>query len=98
MTKDTGLLFLAAIARLHSGALDAQQLFNQFALADRVLSSDELMRAAKQLGFTVVTSLLARCLVQQRPPWKPSEQYIQIVPIRVEKLKFNASETVCKNN
>lgn len=52
MTKDTGLLSLAAIARLHSGAVDAQQLFNQFALADRVLNSDELMRAAKQLGFT----------------------------------------------
>jgi len=51
MTKDTGLLSLAAIARLHSGAIDAQQLFNQFALADRALNSDELMRAAKQLGF-----------------------------------------------
>ena len=52
MTKDTGLLSLAAIARLHSGAVDTEQLFNRFALADRSLSSDELIRAAKTLGMS----------------------------------------------
>jgi len=52
MTKDTGLLSLAAIARLHSGAVDTQQLFNRFALADRSLNNDELIRAAKTLGMS----------------------------------------------
>jgi subfamily B ATP-binding cassette protein HlyB/CyaB len=52
MTKDTGLLSLAAIARLHSGAVDTEQLFNRFALADRPLTSDELVRAAKTLGMS----------------------------------------------
>ena len=58
MTKDTGLLSLAAIARLHSGAVDTEQLFNRFALADRSLTSDELVRAAKTLGMSAKPALL----------------------------------------
>ena len=59
MTKDTGLLSLAAIARLQSGAVDTQRLFNQYALADRALTQYELLRVAKELGFTAKASQLS---------------------------------------
>jgi len=51
MAKDTGLLSLAAVARLQSGAVETEQIFARFALTERPLTTDELLRAAKQLGF-----------------------------------------------
>jgi len=61
MTKDTGLLSLAAIARLHSGSVDTEQLFTQFSIADRPLNFSELMRAATELGFSVRSARLGSC-------------------------------------
>ena len=53
MTKDTGLLSLAAIARMQSGSIDTEQLVARFANPDAPLSADELLRIGISLGFSV---------------------------------------------
>lgn len=59
MTKDTGLLSLAAIARVQSGSVDTEQLFARFSNPDAPLNADELLRVGISLGFSVKRATLS---------------------------------------
>lgn len=48
---DSGLQVLALIAQLHQIAVDSSQLQHQFGQQDSPCSTDELLRAAKSVGF-----------------------------------------------
>lgn len=50
---DSGLVSLALVARLHQIAMEVGQLQHKFGHANRPCNSDELLRAAKIMGFKV---------------------------------------------
>jgi subfamily B ATP-binding cassette protein HlyB/CyaB len=56
---DSGLLSLAMIAQLHQVAVDPGQLQHQFAHEGEACSIDELLRAARRLGFKAKSVTLA---------------------------------------
>lgn len=70
MTKDTGLLSLAAIARMHSGAVDTEQIIARFTNPKAPLSADELLRTGKALGFSSKQATL--CIDQIKPCLLPA--------------------------
>ena len=48
---DNGLICLALIAQIHQTPVDVQRLHHEFASSDRPCEADDLVRAARKLGF-----------------------------------------------
>jgi ATP-binding cassette, subfamily B, bacterial HlyB/CyaB len=48
---DSGLVSLALVAQLHQIAVDVGQLQHQFAAGDQAATADDVLRAARSLGF-----------------------------------------------